>query len=157
MEIIKHYIEIQKFKNSEELSEMQLLLLKQAYSETYKAYAPYSHYHVGVALLLSNQEIISANNQENAAYPSGLCAERVTAFYAKAKFPEAKILKMAITATSSLSSETISLPFPCGSCRQVLSEYENKDKQPIELIIKGGDDVVFVIPSIASILPLTFN
>src|SRR5574344_213787 len=155
MEIVKHQIEFQKFNHFSELTPMQITLLDRALAEASKAYAPYSKYHVGVALLLSNQEIITGNNQENAAYPSGLCAERIAAFYAKAQFPKAKILKMAITIQT--PDHQSAVPFPCGSCRQVLSEYERVDNQSIELIIKGNDSSVFVFPSVSSILPFSFN
>ena len=102
-------------------------LMNQAVEIRKKAYAPYSRFRVGAALLLDNGKVVLGSNQENAAYPSGLCAERVAIFYAGANYPEAKILKMAISATSDLTSNTTPIP-PCGSCRQSIAEYEFKQE-----------------------------
>ena len=156
MESLNHQFLFQKFKSSKELSELQQTLIQRAHEAALNAYAPYSKFRVGAALLLSNGEIIAGNNQENAAYPSGLCAERVTALYAKSQYPKEKILKMAIT-TASEHQKNVAPPFPCGSCRQVLIEYEFEDRQPIELILRGENDEGCIIRSVADILPFAFN
>jgi len=156
MESRTHQFSFQKFKSSKELSEVQQTLIQKAHEAALNAHAPYSKFKVGAALLLSNNEIIAGNNQENAAYPSGLCAERVAAFYAKSRYPEARILKLAIT-TISEHQKSVAPPFPCGSCRQVLIEYELEDQQPIELILQGENDEVYLIHSVADILPFAFN
>lgn len=121
-----------------------------------KAYAPYSKFHVGAALLLDNGEIVIGNNQENASYPSGLCAERTAIYYAGAKYPEAKILKMALTASSSHQVTDKPIP-PCGACRQAIAEYEIKQKHPIEIYFMGAEGKVVKSHSLANLLPLVFE
>ena len=101
-----------------------------------RAYAPYSSFKVGAALQLNSGEIITGNNQENAAYPSGLCAERVAIFYAGSQYPEATFHSMAISAKSLHSKTTKAVP-PCGACRQVLAEYEVKQNSLIEIYFMG--------------------
>ena len=120
------------------------------------AYAPYSHFKVGTAILLDNGEIILGSNQENAAYPSGLCAERVAVFYAGAKYPEAKILKMAISAASDNTTTSAPIP-PCGACRQSLAEYEIKQNTPIEIYFMGEIGSIYKSDSLKNLLPLLFD
>ena len=120
------------------------------------AYAPYSHFKVGTAILLDNGEIILGSNQENAAYPSGLCAERVAVFYAGAKYPEAKILKMAISAASDNTTTSTPIP-PCGACRQSLAEYEIKQNTPIEIYFMGEIGSIYKSDSLKNLLPLLFD
>lgn len=131
-------------------------LMEKAVEIRKKAYAPYSKFRVGAALLLDNGQIVLGSNQENAAYPSGLCAERVAIFYAGANFPEAKILKIAISATSDTNSNTTPIP-PCGSCRQSIAEYEFKQETPIEIYFMGATGEVYKSHSIGNLLPLSFN
>jgi cytidine deaminase len=120
------------------------------------AYAPYSGFNVGAAVLLENGKIVTGNNQENAAYPSGLCAERVALFYASSQFPNQKIIALAVTAKS--ASHPISSPVtPCGSCRQVIAEYEAKFDSPIKTIMSGETGEIFVCESVSILLPLVFN
>ena len=121
-----------------------------------KAHAPYSKFSVGASILLENREIVSGNNQENAAYPSGTCAERTAIFYAASKYPESKILKMAITAGSQLKKNTKPIP-PCGACRQAIAEYEVSQKQPIEIYFMGETGKVVKSDSLANLLPLLFD
>ena len=109
--------------SKEELSSVETNLMEQAFEARSKAYAPYSKFTVGVALLLDNGIVVQGSNQENAAYPSGLCAERVAIFYAGAQYPEAKMLKMFITA-SPIDRDLVEPIPPCGSCRQSIAEYE---------------------------------
>jgi len=120
------------------------------------AYAPYSEFNVGAAILLDNGEIVTGNNQENASYPSGLCAERTAIYYAGAKYPKAKIVKMAITAASQ-KKQTISPIPPCGACRQAISEYEIKQESPIEIYFMGEIGKVIKSESLANLLPLVFD
>lgn len=131
-------------------------LMQKAIEARQKAYAPYSSFVVGAAILLDIGEIITGNNQENAAYPSGMCAERVAIFYAMAQFPKANILKIAITGTSILS-QRLEPVTPCGSCRQAILEYEVTKNQPIELICMGATGEVLVIPSVKNLLPFCFD
>ena len=131
-------------------------LIQKASEARKKAYAPYSEFLVGAALELENGEIISGNNQENASYPSGLCAERTAVYYAGAEFPNQKIVRMAIVAGSTINPTTKPIP-PCGACRQALSEYEVKQNTPIELYFMGTSGQIAVSKSVENILPWIFD
>lgn len=131
-------------------------LMQQAIAIRKKAYAPYSKFRVGTAILLDNGHIVLGSNQENAAYPSGLCAERVAIFQTGAIYPEAKIIKMAITAASDTNKTTSPIP-PCGACRQSISEYESKQNTPIEIYFMGESGEVYKSASIENLLPLSFD
>lgn len=147
------------FKVYEDLSELpdDIQQLMQSAIETREnAYAPYSKFKVGAAILLDNNEVIVGSNQENASYPSGLCAERTAIYYAGAKYPKAKILKMAITASSQNQVTDSPIP-PCGACRQSISEYEIKQDQPIEIYFMGVTGKVVKSHSLANLLPLGFD
>ena len=120
------------FETAEQLPSDIQNLMTQAVAVRKNAYAPYSKFRVGAALLLDNGKIVLGSNQENAAYPSGLCAERVAVFQAGTIYPDAKIIKMAITAASDTNQTTAPIP-PCGSCRQSIAEYEIKQESPIEI------------------------
>ena len=144
------------FEDFDELPNDIQLLMNDAIAIRKKAYAPYSQFRVGVSILLDNGEIILGSNQENAAYPSGLCAERVAIFYAGANYPEAKILKMAITATSDLNTNTTPIP-PCGACRQSIAEYESKQELPIEMYFMGEIGEIYKSDSLKNLLPFTFD
>lgn len=121
-----------------------------------KAYAPYSKFKVGTAVLLDNNEVIVGSNQENAAYPSGLCAERVAIFQAGTLFPANEILKIAISATSDLKPVNNPIP-PCGACRQSIAEYEIKQKTPIEIYFMGESGEIYKSDSLSNLLPLSFD
>jgi cytidine deaminase len=131
-------------------------LMEQAIEIRKKAYAPYSKFRVGAALLLDNEKVVLGSNQENAAYPSGLCAERVAIFQSGAIYPEARIVKMAVTAASDTNKTTTPIP-PCGACRQSISEYEFKQEYPIEIYFMGESGEVYLSKSISNLLPLTFD
>ncbi len=147
----------------DELSGADRHLVDEARAATADAYAPYSKFHVGAALLLDNGKILRGANQENAAFSSGTCAERSVLFYAAANYPGVPIRKIAIAARTRpghddsdadadcFQHDPIS---PCGSCRQALLEYEHL-YGPIEVILYGADRV-FILPSVASLLPLSF-
>ena len=139
-----------------ELPKADKLLMNRAIEARKTAYAPYSKFSVGAALLLANDEIILGNNQENAAYPSGMCAERVAIWKAGSDFPGIKILKLAISASSSISK--VDKPIgPCGGCRQTLSEYEINQKEPMEIIFMGEVGEVVKTNSLLSLLPFSFD
>ena len=144
------------FDNLNELPAEIQDLMNQAVEIRKKAYAPYSKFKVGAALLLDNGKVILGSNQENAAYPSGLCAERTAIFYAGSAYPEAKILKMAITAASDTNQTTTPIP-PCGSCRQSIAEYEIKQDTPIEIYFMGEIGKVYKSSSLKNLLPLMFD
>lgn len=148
----------------EELPESDRLLIEAAKEATRRSYAPYSRFNVGAAILMDDGSIVTGSNQENAAYPSGMCAERTAAFYASATHPGMAMKKIAIAAWTTLDrpeglthdeyfqAEPIS---PCGGCRQSLIEYESL-YGPIEVILYGRDKT-YVLPSVASLLPLCFT
>ncbi|MCD6068353.1 MAG: cytidine deaminase [Bacteroidetes bacterium] len=144
------------YKNEQDLANEDRLLLMHAKRSLESAYAPYSHFNVGAAILLENGEIITGNNQENAAYPSGLCAERVAIFYAGAKYPGVKIKSIAVSCKA--ENQVINDPVsPCGACRQAIAEYETRYAQKIRMIMAGESGRVFIAESIESLLPLMFN
>ncbi|KRB54359.1 cytidine deaminase [Flavobacterium sp. Root186] len=144
------------YDNINELSQDIQDLMNQAIEIRKKAYAPYSQFRVGAALLLDNGKVILGSNQENAAYPSGLCAERTAIFYAGSAYPEAKILKMAITAASDTNQTQAPIP-PCGSCRQSIAEYEIKQDTPIEIYFMGEIGEVYKSASLKNLLPFMFD
>tara|TARA_R110002049_G_scaffold206269_1_gene376811 strand:- start:56831 stop:57313 length:483 start_codon:yes stop_codon:yes gene_type:complete len=144
------------FENLEALPKDVFNLMQKAKEARKKAYAPYSNFNVGAALLLDNGEIISGNNQENASYPSGLCAERTAVYYAGANFPNSKILKMAIVAGSNSHKTQEPIP-PCGACRQAIAEYEIKQESPIEIYFMGETGQILKSASLINLLPLFFN
>ncbi len=131
-------------------------LMSAAVKARQRAYAPYSSFNVGASVLLENGEIIEGNNQENASYPSGLCAERVAVFYAGAKYPGMKIKAIAITAAS-INHEVSEPAAPCGNCRQAISEYEFRQQEPIKILLMGETGSVIECHSLADLLPLGFN
>lgn len=112
-------------------------LMQQSITARHNAYAPYSNFTVGCAILLENGEVVTGNNQENAAYPSGLCAERVAIYAAGAQYPGVAIEMMALTASPIDDSLTIPVP-PCGACRQAIAEYENRQKKFYSYLFYGS-------------------
>jgi len=147
---------ISVFNGINELPSEIQTLMNQAIETRKNAYAPYSKFRVGAAILLDNGKIVLGSNQENAAYPSGLCAERVAIFQAGAIYPNAKIVKLAITAASD-SNPTLSPIPPCGACRQSIAEYEFKQDTPIEIYFMGESGEVYKSNSINNLLPLSFD
>lgn len=144
------------FDSLQELPEAVQNLMKRAFEARDKAYAPYSRFKVGAAILLENNEIISGSNQENASYPSGLCAERTAMFYAGAKYPDAGMRILAVSAKSLNHDLDQPVP-PCGACRQVLVEYEVKQKSPIDIYFMGETGKVMRAKSVKDLLPLIFD
>jgi len=138
-----------------ELNKEEKKIIDAAKEASTRAYAPYSGFRVGAAILLSNKEIVTGNNQENAAYPSGLCAERTALFYANAQFSEQAVDAIAIAAYSNgdFTEKPIS---PCGACRQVILEAQNRYKQPIRIYLYGKKEI-YIIEKITDILPLSFS
>ena len=139
----------------DELPEQYRRLVDEAKRVTSDAYAPYSKFHVGAALLLENGEIVSGTNQENAAYPSGLCAERVTMFYANSRYPNVapKALAIATFADGDFLEEPIT---PCGACRQVLLETEVRYGVDMDVLLYGRRGV-YKLSSVKALLPLAFD
>ena len=135
----------------EELDEQDRLLTEAAREATKRSYAPYSHFRVGASVLLENGIILTGTNQENVAYPSGLCAERTTLFYANSQYPDVPVKALAI---ASCDTEDI-LP-PCGACRQVMLETEKRYGKTIRVLLCGKKEVI-IIGSAKSLLPLAFD
>jgi cytidine deaminase len=120
-----------------------------------RAYAPYSHFQVGAAVLLANGEIVVGSNQENVAYPSGLCAERTALFYANSQFPDTPVEAIAVAAYTNGDYTDDPVP-PCGSCRQVILETQNRYAHPVKILLCGKNEI-YCVPSIAELLPLSFQ
>lgn len=139
-----------------ELDPSEQELIKISRRMTTQAYAPYSGFYVGAAVLLENGEIVLGSNQENAAYPSGLCAERVAVFAASAKYPDIKIKAIAISGNS--KTRDIDHPVtPCGACRQVMLEYEIKQQEPFKVYLSGYSGKIYIIEKVQDLLPLSFT
>lgn len=138
-----------------ELCDEDKKLIDLAKESTGHAYAPYSCFHVGAALLLENGEIVTGANQENAASPSSLCAERTTCYYASARYPGVRFVKLAIAAFT--KGRFLPNPIsPCGACRQAVLEYENLGGQPVEVLLYGTEGI-YVFDSVKDLLPLCFE
>ena len=140
----------------DECTEIEKKLIDAAKEATSNSYAPYSNFCVGAALLLENGQIITGNNQENAAYPSGLCAERTAVFYANAQFPDQKIVAMAIAAFYN-GDFTLEMTAPCGSCRQVFLEVETRYKSDVRILMYNRKNEVYIAESMNSLMPLSFD
>ncbi|MGE0088274.1 MAG: cytidine deaminase [Bacteroidales bacterium] len=143
------------YNSSAELEKIYEELINNAKKAAESAYAPYSKFKVGAAVLLGNGLIIRGNNQENAAYPSGLCAERVAIFYANAQYPEQPIKAIAVAALTADGYTKDPIP-PCGSCLQVMLESENKFKTSIKVFLYGENKITSA-ESIKQFLPVNFN
>lgn len=144
------------FQDIDELTTVDKNLMEAAIQAAKNAYAPYSGFSVGAALLMEDNSIITGNNQENAAYPSGMCAERVAIWKAGSSYPNKKVKKIAITAVS--SNKKLDKPVgPCGACRQTLLEYEVNQKEAMEIFFMGEIGNVVKANSIASLLPFSFD
>lgn len=147
---------LEVYDSTDELPQDVQDLMEEACEARGKAYAPYSKFQVGAAVLLDNEKVVTGSNQENASYPSGLCAERTAVFYAGAKYPDAKIVRIALTAKSLNHRAIIPTP-PCGSCRQAIAEYEVKQESPIEIFFMGETGKVVKSNSLKDLLPLVFD
>ena len=154
MEKVTFSINYEVYHHLEELPATDIQLLLAAKEVLKMAYAPYSKFYVGAALRLANDKIVTGNNQENASYPLGLCAERVAIFAAGAQYPNEPIEALAISIHSDL--QMIDYPIcPCGGCRQVISESEFRHQNDIRLIVQGEIGPIYVFNSVKDILPFT--
>ncbi len=145
-----------EYENATELGTIEQELIQKAIKACDSAYAPYSDFHVGAALLLENGVIITGNNQENVAYPSALCAERVAIYYAGSQYPDIAIKTIAITCKSATVHLTEPLS-PCGACRQAMAEYETRHNNKIKVILVGDKGKIRVVESVADLLPFMFK
>ena len=146
------YIE---YESIDQLDAQDRKLAEAAIEATEGSYAPYSGFNVGAAVRLDNGEIIKGSNQENAAYPSGICAERTAMFYAAATYPENAIEAIAVTASQNgiLCGNPAT---PCGACRQVMAQYQTKGGKPMAIILVGGKKI-WKFDRVDDILPLIFD
>lgn len=138
----------------EELEASDKELVEKAIAATDNSYAPYSKFNVGAALRLADGRIVIGANQENAAYPSGLCAERTAVFAAQANYPEQPITTLAIAArnVNGMMPKPIT---PCGACRQVILEIEERYRRPVRILLYGTEGV-YIVSSVRDLLPLCF-
>lgn len=142
--------------NESELTTEQKNVIEAAKNATYRSYSPYSQYKVGAACLLDNGEIIEGSNQENAAYPSGICAERTALFYALSRYPEAKVRKLCIVSRTQTGEFSRGICAPCGACRQVILETEYRSGAPIEILLPC-EEGIYCINGISTLLPFGFT
>jgi cytidine deaminase len=149
-------INFETIESYDELDETEKKLFDAAKNAREKAYAIYSDFYVGCAILLENGEIITGNNQENAAYPSGLCAERTTIFWTSANFPNVKIKKLFVIGAPKNVIKSTPIP-PCGACRQTILEYEAKQKVEIKIYFASPKGLIYKTKSIRDLLPFSFD
>lgn len=154
MKQIKLEINIEA-RSYDELTEEDRKLIDAAREATQRSYAPYSHFSVGAAARLENGVIITGTNQENAAYPSGLCAERTTLFYANSQYPDQAVKTLAIAARTEKDFLDTPIP-PCGACRQVLLETEKRYGKPMRILLYSKGDI-YIIEGVGGLLPLSFD
>ena len=139
-----------------ELTDQERKLIETAKASTYNSYAPHSHFHVGAAVLLKDGTIIPGCNQENAAFPSGICAERAALFAAGAQHPDQPVVMLAIAARDTQGEFQADPVSPCGPCRQVLIETETRFKHPVRILLYGTK-CVYVMDGIKELMPLSFT
>ncbi|MFN5334077.1 MAG: cytidine deaminase [Bacteroidota bacterium] len=151
-----YHFEYQTFASSEELNEDDRLLMEEARAATTKAYAPYSNFSVGAAVLLSDGSVVSGANQENASFPAGICAERVVLAAVSSLHKNADIKKMAISYFNAEGSSSDPIT-PCGICRQALAEYTYRSGHAIPLILSGMEGEVWIVPDTLLLLPMSFS
>ena len=153
----KHRITLSflEFNSMDEMNADDRDLLLKAKESAKHAYAPYSKFRVGAAVRLANGTIVIGNNQENAVYPVGLCAERVALFSAQANYPDQPIVALAVTAIGSDGKISQPVP-PCGSCRQAMVEAESRHSQPLRVIMQGEEGPIIVSEKMDNLMPLTF-
>jgi cytidine deaminase len=146
-------IKYTEYESIDSLSSQDNHLIIKAREAARNGYAPYSGFRVGAAVRLENGVVITGNNQENAAYPSGLCAERTALFYAASQYPQVPVIAIAV---STLTNAPSGIAKPCGGCRQVMAEYEDIAGKPIHIILDSADKIL-VLDGIDALLPLRFR
>jgi len=155
MKQISFQINFLEYDTRDQMDENDNGLILKAREAAKNAYAPYSGFRVGAAVQLENGIIVTGNNQENAAYPSGLCAERTALFYASAQYPNIPISSIAISTLNGTEIPS-EMAKPCGSCRQVMAEYEDVAGKPLRIILDSADKKM-IINGIDNLLPLRFK
>ncbi len=152
----EHTVSYDFYTSKEELSAEEQALITAAYKIAQDAYAPYSEFKVGAVAELESGILIKGNNQENIAYPSGLCAERVALFFAGANYPNEAVRKLVVVANGDLIEEDMCVS-PCGSCRQVIAESENRQGSPIELFLVSQNGRVWRFHRASDLLIFPFG
>ena len=147
---------LKTFEQIDALDAESKYLVHKAKEATNHAYAPYSKFHVGAAAILDDDTVVTGANQENASYPLCMCAERVVLYASAASHPSKKIKKMAVVAHKKSNKDLVAAT-SCGACRQVLAEYETRQKSPIELVMLTQESKWVVFPSVSFLLPFSFN
>jgi len=143
-------------KDDGDLTQEEKTLVEKAKEATFHSYAPYSNFHVGAAVILEDGTIVTGSNQENSAYPSGLCAERTTLFYANSQYPDKKVKCLCIAARDTTGNFTKQPISPCGACRQVMTETEYRGGEPMKVMLFGTDGT-YIVNSARDLLPVTFD
>lgn len=156
MQLLNLHSTIEEYNHYSELPEDEQNLINLARTASENAYAPYSGFRVGAAVLLADGTLVKGNNQENVAYPSGLCAERTALFWAGANHPGVAVIKLAIYAYSP-DFDVVDPVYPCGACRQVMSEYERLSSGPIRILMSAAGGKVHAVNGLINILPVAFN
>lgn len=147
-----HKTELKQLDPEQDLSSKQQELLNASVEARKNSHSPYSNFKIGSGVLLEDGTIVTGNNQENRAFPSGLCAERVAIFSAAAHYPTAKIDNL-IVYTDTPDRNLIT---PCGGCRQAIFEYEHQQNKPIKILIANGKEEIWMVDSIENLLPFPF-
>ena len=152
----EHSFSYELHENWKELAVQDQILIDRAFEAMQSAYAPYSNFKVGASVRLDNDAIVTGSNQENSAYPSGLCAERVVLFHVGANYPKQAVQTLCILAEGDLipSEKLLS---PCGACRQVMLETENRQNNKIRVIIVNQDNRALILDSVIDLLPFGFS
>ena len=153
---LKITIKMEVLASEKELTEREKLAWNKAKEATENAYAPYSNFLVGAALLLEDGSVHIGNNQENAAYPSGLCAERTALFAKSSLLPYEPIELIAVAARKAFTYKYLQAS-PCGGCRQVMTEYEDRQGSPIKMLLQGEGTEIYRLASVRDLLPLVFS
>ncbi len=146
----------ERFASIDDLDSESKYLVHKAKEATHHSYSPYSKFQVGAALILDDNTIITGANQENASYPLCMCAERVALYSLGAQFPEKKIVKMAVVAHKKNHKE-LTTAAPCGACRQVLVEYEQRQQSKIQILFMTDEMAWLKYPDAESLLPGSFR
>jgi cytidine deaminase len=156
MKIIQEHSQFKVYQNVDTLEKHYVKIISKAISALELSYAPYSKFKVGAALLLENEIIVMGANQENASYPLCMCAERVALYNASILYPQQNIIAIAVTAAAEDGKILDPIP-PCGACRQVIAEYEQRQHAPIDILLKGGSKEIILYNGISGLLPKSFD
>lgn len=145
-----------QLKQEDELDDVEKKVIEEAKQATFTSYSPYSNFSVGAAVLLENDVIVTGSNQENSAFPSGLCAERTALFYSNSKYDDQPVVCLAIAARNTAGVFTEEPVYPCGACRQVFVETVSRFKRTFKVLLYGTKGT-YVLESALDLMPLSFD